>query len=399
MKNFVWVVSGGILQVPVVQEAQRLGLKALVTDADPAAPCSALADEFHAVSTSDIQANLDLAAKLGGTVRGVCGPASDTEVTVAAIAESLGLPTCGVTAAMRCKHKALMRRCLKDINFLETSVCNSEAYEFFNSCRGVVVKPVDNSASRGVTRVDSAALLMPAVGRAVAASGTGTCLIEQAWNRAFEYTCEIIFDENGDWHPVNICDRFFTSDPVYAIEYGIISPSNATSDAHYAMFHGTAAAARKVGVRWGVFKVDWLRTSMGAFKLLECTARLSGGFDSTHTQPLAYGTCPVRAVILQACGEPLDTRLLDKVERRHSACFAALPPHAGKLTHMDVQTPLLIEGVRAVYPRKLVGELVAVATDCAARLAFVITQATSRDAAIAAAERGVEALDVRVESH
>ena len=37
-KEFVWVVAGGIMQVPIIKEAQSRGYKVVVSDRNPKAP-------------------------------------------------------------------------------------------------------------------------------------------------------------------------------------------------------------------------------------------------------------------------------------------------------------------------------------------------------------------------
>lgn len=70
------------------------------------------------------------------------------------------------------------------------------------------------------------------------------------------------------------------------------------------MLHMITQAAIALGVTWGPFKIDCMLTTDGP-KILECTARLSGGFDAQWTSPVTNRN-PQRLLLQLACGLPLD---------------------------------------------------------------------------------------------
>ena len=58
IEGYFWVIGGGVLQVPVVEEAKRIGLRVIVSDGNPNCQCSELADVFWPVDIFDIDEHL-----------------------------------------------------------------------------------------------------------------------------------------------------------------------------------------------------------------------------------------------------------------------------------------------------------------------------------------------------
>jgi len=63
MLNAIIIVTGGIFQIPAVEEARKLGLKTIVTDGKKNAACSSLADEFYVIDIYDIPKHIELIKK------------------------------------------------------------------------------------------------------------------------------------------------------------------------------------------------------------------------------------------------------------------------------------------------------------------------------------------------
>ena len=65
-------------------------------------------------------------------------------------------------------------------------------------------------------------------------------------------------------------------------------------------------AAKTLGVTDGAFKGDLIVDKNGRVRILEVTARTSGGFDSQLRKPLSFGIDILKATIDIALGRPLD---------------------------------------------------------------------------------------------
>lgn len=399
MCDAILIVCGGLLQVPAVPIAKELGLVVVMTDARLDAPAMRLADEPVVLDIFDVAGHIRLVDELKKryTLRGVFTEGADVEVTVAAAAAHAGLPGIPVQVAMNTKNKVRMRAC-----FDRAGIHNPPWAEVDNIVDGpkaaerigfpLMVKAVDNCASRGTTRVSNPDALGLAIEIAKANSTTGTALLEGCYFGE-EQSVEILFDEKGRCHHLNIVDRPFALDGNYAIELGHVNPTKLSQVEREELFALTERAAEATGVRFSVFKADTIWTKDGP-RILEVTARLSGGFDCQYTTPLSSGRNFIRAAMRLALGLPLDPVDLEHKWNKYAAAWVAFPT-PGKVTWIDgIEKAMKLPGVKEVFLRVGVGDMIQPYRDCAARPAFVIAVGSTYDEAIRNAQDGVAALGI-----
>ena len=53
--DLFWIIGGGLLQVPLVEEVRKLGYSPLVSDRDASCACAPLADRLAAIDIFDIE--------------------------------------------------------------------------------------------------------------------------------------------------------------------------------------------------------------------------------------------------------------------------------------------------------------------------------------------------------
>jgi biotin carboxylase len=259
----------------------------------------------------------------------------------------------------------------------------------------LMVKAVDNCASRGTTRVDHVDALPAAIELALANSTTRTALLEGFFygESGDEQSTEILFDATGQCYHLNIVDRPFRMDGAYAIELGHVNPTRLGQAERDAIFALTERAAAATGVRFGAFKSDSVWTKDGP-RLFEVTARLSGGFDCQYTTPLSSGRNFIRAAMRLAIGLPLDPVDLQHKWHRYAAAWVPFPT-PGKVTHVGgVEDARRKPGVREIFLRVGVGDVIQPYCDCAARPAFVIAVGDTYEEAIGNAQMGVGELAI-----
>ena len=93
------LLGGSRFLLPVIEAAHSLGCQAITCDYLPDNDAHKFADEYHNVSTTDREAVLALAREL--QVDGIMSFACDSGVDTAAyVAEQLGLPSVGSSAAV-----------------------------------------------------------------------------------------------------------------------------------------------------------------------------------------------------------------------------------------------------------------------------------------------------------
>ncbi len=398
----ILIVCGGLLQVPAVPIAHELGLKVVMTDANINARAMRLADEPIALDIYDVPGHIELVDRLMSRyrLRGVFAEGADVEVTVAAAAGRAGLPGIPVEAALNTKNKVRMRASfdLYEIPNPRWAEVRSRAEAPAAAAKfgfPLMVKAVDNSASRGTTRVDGAAELGDAFDLAIANSTTGTALLEGCFS-GDEQSVEILFDAEGACHRLNVVDRPFERDAGYAIELGHLNPTRLTVEQQEVLFALAERAAAATGVHFGAFKIDTIWTDDGP-RILEATARLSGGFDCQYTTPLSSGRNFIRAAMRLAVGMPLDPADLQHKWHKHAAAWVAFPQPGRVVSIGGVEDALAQPGVKEVFLRVAEGEVIPPYRDCATRPAFVIAVGDSADEAVRNAQNGAAALVIETE--
>jgi biotin carboxylase len=207
---------------------------------------------------------------------------------------------------------------------------------------------------------------------------------------------EILFDQEGRCHRLNVVDRPFALRDGHPIELGHINPTDLGPAERDSLFRLAERAAESTGVRFGAFKADTIWTEEGP-RVLEVTARLSGGFDCQYTTPLSSGRDFIGAAMRLAVGVPLDPTDLEHRWHRHAAAWVAFPP-PGRVRRIEgVEEARRVSGVREVFVRVEPGDVIEEYRDCAARPAFVIAVGDARDEAVRAARAGAARLRIHTE--
>jgi biotin carboxylase len=376
MKDSILIIGGGILQVPAVEIAKKKGLFVLLTDRDTNSPASKLADQSFAVDTSDSPGTVSLARELSKKfrIKAVFTEGADVEVTVAKVAEALGLISVSVEAAETCKNKRKNREILKRGGILQPLFLEVEnaidGLDFANKIGfPVVVKSVDNCASRGVCLVSSPKEFDSAYAEAVRYSSTGSVLIEECLIGT-EHSLETLV-LNGKHYHLNIVDRPFEYIP-FPIEIGHINPTTLPFQTQNEMYEMTDNAARLVGINNGVAKADFIVTKRGPI-ILEMTARLSGGFDCQYTSPLARGVNYISAAMDISLGKEINPEDLLPKWKKVSACFAPIASSGIIEDISGVDDALKIPGIEHIFFRVKKGDYIPKYKNCADRSCFIIS--------------------------
>jgi len=155
----ILMLGGSHFQVPAIKYAKSAGYHVITADYLPENPGHKYSDEYYNISTIDKKKILKLAEKL--KIDGIVSYASDPGAPAAAyVAEKLSLPGNPYESVMILQRKDLFRKFLKTNRFLvpeSASFSNSkEAKEFAVerlNHKAIIVKPVDSSGSKGVSKL------------------------------------------------------------------------------------------------------------------------------------------------------------------------------------------------------------------------------------------------------
>lgn len=330
--KLIMIIGAGIFQAVAAKEAKKLGLKVLSTDFNPKAPGFELSDYKALVSTSDISATVDYALKFNREVRridGVITVGTDVSRTVAGVADALGLTGVSPQTALCATNKARMRECFQKNNvpapkWMEISTVQEAESAVAKLGLPLVIKPVDNMGARGVRKIVSKNDIPEAFAKAVENSRTGKAIIEEFMEGPELSVDTLVY--NGEVHLLTIADRHIEGD-IYFVEKGHTVPSIISDETKKEVLEVMKKGIKAVGITCGASKADMKITKDGP-KIGEITARLSGGYHSQFTDPLATGMRSIKAAIDIALGFELD---LDDItpKRNYTACERAIIPEPG----------------------------------------------------------------------
>ena len=160
-KKKILLLGGSAQQIVAIKTAKKLGYYTVLCDYLTDNPGQEHADKFYLISTTDKEAVLEVAQK--EMVDGVLAYASDPAAPTAAyVAEKMGLATSPYESVDILCNKDKFRKFLSDNGFCTPKAqgyCDvNEALEDVKKgifALPVIVKPVDSSGSKGVSRIDS----------------------------------------------------------------------------------------------------------------------------------------------------------------------------------------------------------------------------------------------------
>ena len=390
------IVSAGIMQIPAIQTAKSLGLHVIATDKNLHAAGFAYCDEAVVIDSKDVSGHISYVREAKHRLNIVGAFAgSDVAVTVAAIVNELGLPGISNDVAHRSHNKALMKK-----RWIEDGIPTPYGQEItdISDARAlvgrlglpVIVKPVDNAASRGSIKVEHIDDLDTAVKNALTASRSQTAIIEQ-YVVGYEQSVETIIFDSQHYH-VGMADREFGFHP-YHIETAHVDPSILPISQQDQIYAVVDAAARSLGITFGPAKADMIWTDKGPM-ILEMTARLSGGFHSQYTTPLSTGQDPIRAVIEMSVGRPFNAEHIKPKSHMTALCSGIFPKPGRIITINGIKEAEALPGVKKIIINREVGDVVSDYIDNGERCCWVITAGENLNAARTVFDQVKTVLDI-----
>jgi biotin carboxylase len=302
------ILGGSKGHLPAIEQAQRLGLKALVVDRDRDCVGARFADFFERVDTTDA-IEVEQVARAYGIV-GSMTLSSDLAVpTCCEVNEKLDLPMQGRGISRVVADKQQMKTA-----FAEGGVCSPHFYTIRNAEEladvqaiverdiadtGFIVKPADSSGSRGVSKLTDARDLEPCVDLAREFSRNGTVIVEE-FVEGMKFGVETF---SMDGKMVLCLPHNSTSGP-NMISVGHSFPIM-VPDLQVEMIRNECARAlESLGIVNGPANFDLILDHVGRPWVIEINARL-GGVRLTELVRIHSGVDLRELTVRQASGESL----------------------------------------------------------------------------------------------
>lgn len=284
-KKAVLIFGVGPLQESIIKRAKKMGLYTVGIDPCADATCKDCVDAFEVVPGQDYEAHCAVVEEYG--IDAIVTAATDKPlVMMARIAEKYGFPFYSVEAAQWSTDKFKMKQrfmeggvpCAK--GRLVKSVEEVEDFEY-----PVIIKPRDNSGSRGVKLCRNKEELEVSMNEALDASKLDTVLVEE-FIEGPEYSIEGLHHD-GKSEVIQFTEKKTTEFP-YNVELGHIQPANISE--------GNQQKIREIVSKIGTAlhfencpSHTELKINERGIFVIETSPRLGGDYITSTLTPLSTG--------------------------------------------------------------------------------------------------------------
>lgn len=306
MAKKIFVIGGGIFQVPLCRKIKEMGYELVNSNLYENSPSFEYADYCFVSDVLDKEYNLKIAKELD--VDAVLTDQTDIAVpTVAYIAEQLGLNGIGTEKAELFTNKSKMREFCESIGFSspEYLVARSleEAEAFLTQLdTPIVIKPLDSQASRGVKIINGIDELRENFNSTLSCSRNDAAVLCERYVNGREFTVDGYFI-NGVHHTLAISKKhhykhnksiaselfFATDDEQY--DYDLLRKEN-------------DRLMNASGIPFGLTHCEY-KIENGKYFLIEMAARGGGTYISSLIVPSLSGVDNYEILIKQALGEEI----------------------------------------------------------------------------------------------
>lgn len=390
----VMIIGASILQLPAILKAKELGCRVGVVDYNPEAVGIPYADEYFNVSTVDVEGIIKTAEEF--RPNGIMTLATDMPMrAVAAACEALGLPGISRDTALKATDKGEMIKAFEEYGVEHPWYYIASNREGFHEIADRIVfpcimKPTDNSGSRGVVLCHDGAELEREYAYSLRESRGGAIIIEE-YLQGPEFSVEVMVI-NGEPHVLQITDKLTTGAPHF-VEMGHSQPTEQPGEFRERIRDLACRAVKAVGIQIGPAHVEMILTKDGP-KMVELGARMGGDCITTHLVPLSTGIDMVGCAIRLACGERIDV----SPKFSKGSAIRYFKTGTGILKRIDgVPEAKRIDGVREISFVTGIGERVGSIGSSADRIGFVIAQAETAREAVGVCEKAMEVVHIDIE--
>ncbi|MBO0455271.1 ATP-grasp domain-containing protein [Enterococcus hulanensis] len=393
------ILGASILQVPAINKAKEMGLNVVVVDIDPDAMGFQVAGiDKEIISTIDGTAILEAAKRQ--KIDGIMTLATDMPVrSIAMVAKEMGLIGITEKTAIQTTNKVEMRKALKKENvpiplFFKVSDINDfliAVEKIRNSNYRCIVKPADNSGSRGVTFITdyNSDNLIDIFKYSKKYSRSGDLIVEE-FMEGPEVSVETL-SIDGICHIIQITDKLTTGAP-YFVETGHSQPSKLPKLVQDSIEKLAKKANKAVGIMSGPSHTEIKITKDGP-KIIELGARLGGDNITTHLVPLSTGMDMIKSCIQIALGEKADFhRRFEK-----ASAIRYFKVEEGRIKKIEgIEKARGIQGVQQVNFKLNEGEYIPKIKSSIDRCGYVISQANTTIDAERICEKAISNINVEV---
>ncbi|PIR83400.1 hypothetical protein COU19_00365 [Candidatus Kaiserbacteria bacterium CG10_big_fil_rev_8_21_14_0_10_56_12] len=394
----ILILGAGKEQVNAIDRAKEKGIRTVVFDMNPEADGASHADEFYPVSTRDVEAITSFVQEYKKKIDGVMTIASDIPHCVSAAAEILRVPHIPRAVAEVCVNKLEMKEVLQKggVNvpaFVEVSSLEDLTAFIDRVGYPVVLKPIDNSGARGISRLTERSDLKEALAYAQKHAFSGRCIAEKYIDGLQISTEGLMYKDT--FYCTGFADRNYvrvTDESTHLVEDGGDIPTVLPDDKKRLVEEHFEKAVRALGIDWGPAKCDLILGTDGKVYIIEIAARLSGGNFCYDKVPWSTGVDIVDILIDMAVGNDVDPQRFVPTKHMATSQRYFFPPPGTVTDILGVDEALKLPHIKKIDIWVKKGDIVPPAINHPSRIGYVIALTDTLDEAVSAAEKAVNTI-------
>ena len=298
----ILVFGVGELQKSIINRAHKMGLYVVGIDPCSDAYCKADVDAFEIVGGQDFEGTCTVVEKYG--IDAIVTAATDKPlVMMARIAEKYGFPFYSVETAKWSTDKYQMKERFEigDIPHAQGRLI-SKAEDADGLVFPVIVKPRDNSGSRGVKLCNNKEELTESIKEALENSKLNSVLVEE-FIKGQEYSIESLHHD-GKNEVIQFTEKKTTEFP-YNVELGHIQPANISNENKQKIREIIEKIGRVLNFVNCPSHTELKINERGIF-VIETSPRLGGDYITSTLTPLSTGVNLEDELLKMAMGETIN---------------------------------------------------------------------------------------------
>ena len=299
------IIGANDFQNQLIIKAKEMGIETHVFAWEDGAVGKKNADFFYPISIVEKEEILKKCQEIG--INGICSIASDlASITVNYIAEKMSLVGNGIDSSIIATNKYLMRKAFERNGDPSPKNFRSDELneQIINSLElPLIVKPVDRSGSRGITKITDKTQLNDAIRIAESLSFDKKAMVEE-FIEGKEYSVEYI-SYRGTHTFLALTEKFTTEAPHF-IETGHIQPAYVSPVILEKIQSIVSHALDSLKIQNGASHSEIKINTDGAIKIVEIGGRMGGDCIGSDLVQISTGFDFVKMVIDIALGKKPD---------------------------------------------------------------------------------------------
>jgi biotin carboxylase len=304
-KQKIMILGAGRDQTGIIKKARKMGYYTIVVSKSGSYPGFAIADKSYEIDVVQKERVLEVAE-----LEKICGVVTDqldaAVLTVAYVAEKMGLPGIGYDCAIKFANKYTMRQICTKIGIpvpkhfkaatLDDAVRCAKELDF-----PLMIKPVDSGGSRGVSKVNDFSELEYKFENACGLSRSGKVIMEEFFPGAEFAVVGFVIDY--EYTNLGVGERFYFDVPDTFIPRRTLYPALLNQEIKDTITKIDSRLITHLGPKFGNTYSEYLiNLETGDVRIVEIAIRGCGALTSSDLVPLACGIDVNELLILIASG-------------------------------------------------------------------------------------------------